>query len=107
LKYIILGLIKFYQKFLSIFSHGSCRYYPTCSQYAKTQFEKNNIFLAFWYSTIRVLSCNPLFSGGIDYPKIKFKTNNIVFTKIKVEYWLVPDGHGEYFVIKNWERNKK
>jgi putative membrane protein insertion efficiency factor len=107
LKTIILALIKFYQKFLTLLSFGSCRYYPTCSTYAKIQFEKNNIFLAFWYSTIRILRCNPWFRGGIDYPKISFKANNIVFTKIKVEYWLVPDGDGRYFVIKNWERNKQ
>jgi putative membrane protein insertion efficiency factor len=107
LKSVILLLIKFYQKFLTLFSYGSCRYYPTCSSYAKIQFEKNNIVLAFWYSGIRILSCNPLFAGGIDYPKISFKPNNIVFTKIKVKYWFVSDGHGKYFVIKNWERNKQ
>ena len=103
---ILLFFIKFYQKYLTLLSFGSCRYYPTCSSYAKIQFEKNNIFLAFLNSTLRILRCNPLFRGGIDYPKVKFTPNNLIFTKISVEYWLVPDTDGRYFVIKNWERNK-
>lgn len=106
MKYIVLLFIKFYQKFLTILSFGSCRYYPTCSNYAKNQFENNNFFLAFYYSVVRILKCNQLFPGGIDYPRIKFNPNNIIFTKIKVKYWLVPDGYGQYFLIKNWERNK-
>lgn len=106
MKTIFVYFIEFYQKYLTLFSYGSCRYHPTCSSYAKTQFEKNNIFFALYYSIIRILRCNPLFAGGIDYPRVNFKANNIIFTKIKVEYWLIPDGYGKFFVIKNWDRNK-
>ena len=106
MKKLFLYLISFYQKYLTILSYGSCRYHPTCSSYAKTQFEKNNIFVAFFHTIIRILKCNPLFDGGFDYPKVNFTPKKIVFTKICVEYWLIPDGHGKFFVIKNWERNK-
>lgn len=93
IKKIILSLIKFYQKYLTILSFGSCRYHPTCSSYAKMQFEHNNIFKAFFLSTLRILKCNPLFDGGFDYVKTKCPQNkeiNLKFTKIKVKYWKVP-----------------
>jgi putative membrane protein insertion efficiency factor len=93
MKQVILYIIKFYQKYLTIVSFGSCRYYPTCSSYSKTQFENNNIFYAFFYTIVRVLKCNPLFDGGFDYVKVKCPSNNqknLEFKKIKVKYWKVP-----------------
>ena len=93
MKKIILFFISFYQKYLSVISYGSCRYHPTCSSYAKIQFENNNFFVAFFYTIIRILKCNPLFSGGFDYVKVKCPKKeqlNLKFTKIKVKYWKVP-----------------
>jgi putative membrane protein insertion efficiency factor len=46
--------------------NGSCRYVPTCSNYAKEAIEKYNIFKAIIKITIRVLKCNPLSKGGYD-----------------------------------------
>lgn len=47
-------------------SHGSCRYYPTCSSYAIEAIEVHGIIkgsaLAFW----RILRCNPFCKGGYD-----------------------------------------
>ena len=93
MKTIILSIITFYQKYLTILSFGSCRYHPTCSSYARMQFEHNNIFKAFFLSIIRILKCNPLFDGGFDYVKVKRprkKEINLSFTKIRVKYWKVP-----------------
>lgn len=112
IKSIPLIVLNFYQKYISIFSYGSCRYYPTCSEYAKWQFEKNNIFLAFFYSVLRILRCNQLFEGGFDYPIVKidkkkfkisytFKDN---FCKlIKIKYWYIPIKDNKYIIIKNQE----
>jgi len=97
---IFINFIKFYQKYISVISHGSCRYYPTCSEYALMQFKFNNPILAFLNSTKRILTCNQLFRGGFDYPKIKCKPSNKNFTKIKVQYWLVPKGDS-CLVVKN------
>jgi len=67
-------LIKFYQKTLS-FDHGlmkifrpygSCRYYPSCSEYTINSLNKygfiKGIFKAIW----RILRCNPWSKGGHD-----------------------------------------
>jgi putative membrane protein insertion efficiency factor len=45
---------------------GSCRYIPSCSNYAKEAIEKYNIFIAIFKITIRVLKCNPFSKGGYD-----------------------------------------
>lgn len=104
MKHIIKKIIKFYQKYLSVLSYGSCRYYPTCSQYALWQFDNNGVFKAFYFTILRILKCNQLFSGGFDYPVIKkLQKNSINYKKIKVIYWYVPLENGKYLVVKNRE----
>jgi putative membrane protein insertion efficiency factor len=107
IKKLLILLIKFYQKYLTVISFGSCRYHPSCSSYALMHFEHNNIFKAFFYSTIRICKCNPLFDGGFDYPLVKLELNNQKFTKLRVKYWLIPQGNNKYLIIRNWEKNKQ
>jgi putative membrane protein insertion efficiency factor len=108
---IILFFIQFYQKYLTILSYGSCRYHPTCSSYAKLQFEHNSFFKALWFSTIRILRCNPLFTGGFDHPKVKCTPSdelNLEFKKIKVKYWRIPtDKQNICFIVRHntkWDK---
>ena len=104
MKQIIKQIIKFYQKYLSLISYGSCRYYPTCSQYALWQFDNNGIFKAFYFTILRILKCNQLFPGGFDYPVIKkLEKNSINYKKIKIIYWYIPLENGKYLVVKNRE----
>lgn len=110
MKAIFKYLIRFYQKYLSVLSFGSCRYYPTCSQYSLWQFDNNTFFKAIYFTMTRILKCNQLFNGGFDYPVIKFKNDkNIVYKKIKVLYWYVPLGNRKYYVLKNreWKKNNE
>ena len=107
MKQIIKKIIKFYQKYLSLISYGSCRYYPTCSQYALWQFDNNGIFKAFYFTILRILKCNQLFPGGFDYPVIKkLEKNSINYKKIKIIYWYIPLENGKYLVVKNREWKK-
>ena len=104
MKSIILHVIKFYQRYLTVLSFGSCRYHPTCSSYAKMQFENNNIFYAIFYTVIRILKCNPLFDGGFDYVKVKCphkNTINLKFKKIKVKYWKVPVNNNYCLILQH------
>jgi len=74
------------------------------------QFEHNNIFKAFYFTTVRILKCNPLFDGGFDYVKVKKPTKkeiNQSFTKIRVKYWKVPIDNKFCLLIqhnKNWDK---
>ncbi len=63
---IIIGFIKFYQYFLSPFFGPSCRFSPTCSQYAKEAFIKHGILWGTLLSLWRVIRCNPWGGKGYD-----------------------------------------
>ncbi|MCH9813583.1 MAG: membrane protein insertion efficiency factor YidD [Epsilonproteobacteria bacterium] len=112
LKQVALSFLNFYQKFLTVLGFGSCRFYPTCSEYAKWQVEKNNFFKAIWFTALRILRCNQLFDGGIDYPVIKMKRNlckialcNENKNSFIVKFWLVPKNRDYYYVIKSFQKD--
>jgi len=63
---IFVFLITFYQKYVSIFFASSCRFYPSCSEYAKMAFLKYNFFKALLLTIYRILRCNPFNKGGYD-----------------------------------------
>lgn len=67
LKSLIKFLIRTYQVTLSPrFSHGSCRYVPTCSQYALEAVEIHGVLKGSLLAIRRILRCNPFFKGGYD-----------------------------------------
>ena len=67
IKKVLIFLIKTYQMTLSHrFSHGSCRYTPTCSQYALEAIEIHGIFKGCLLAAWRILRCNPFSKGGWD-----------------------------------------
>ena len=93
--------IKGYQ-YISKMLPASCRYYPTCSEYAKWQFEFNRADKALVQSSLRILRCNQLFDGGIDYPLVKYKKPKILelSQKVKIKYWIVPKEEAYFFIVK-------
>ena len=103
-----LWFIKFYQKFLTVFSYGSCRYYPTCSEYAKSQMMHNSFFKGLGASLLRILRCNQLFPGGIEYPIVKkdFRKRSNVFCERRqsmyIHYWFVPKNSNLFYVVKTF-----
>ncbi|PHR71259.1 MAG: membrane protein insertion efficiency factor YidD [Arcobacter sp.] len=100
-------LVRWYQRYISRYTPASCRYYPTCSEYALIQLENNTFFKAIYFTIARILKCNQLFAGGIDYPIVKLiKHNNISFKKITIKYWFVPMKNNRFYVIKNREWKK-
>lgn len=66
LKKAAVFVIKKYQKHISAHTPPSCRYTPTCSEYAAEAFERYGFFKGFALSLGRVCRCNPLFRGGYD-----------------------------------------
>ena len=96
--------IKGYQ-YISRMLPASCRYHPTCSDYALWHFETNRLDLAIISSTSRILRCNQLFAGGIDYPVISYKPPLLLKLhrgKIRVKYWIIPKEKNKYTVIKDY-----
>jgi putative membrane protein insertion efficiency factor len=72
----VVKLIRFYQKTLSpdhgffsfLYPHGFCRYYPSCSEYARQAVQKHGCLMGLLKGIWRVLRCNPFGRGGIDQP---------------------------------------
>jgi putative membrane protein insertion efficiency factor len=76
IKKLFLKLIEFYQKVISPRHPPCCKYFPTCSAYAKEAIERFGALkgglLAIW----RILRCNPFSRGGYDpVPEKKSKSN--------------------------------
>ena len=65
-KRIFLALIKGYQLTISPLIGPSCRFHPTCSNYAAEAIEKKSLFMAAYLIVSRLLRCNPFFKGGED-----------------------------------------
>ncbi|MGB0839284.1 MAG: membrane protein insertion efficiency factor YidD [Chitinophagales bacterium] len=65
-KYLLIGLIRFYQLGISPYLPASCRYTPTCSQYALEAVQKHGFFKGGWLALKRILSCNPWGGHGHD-----------------------------------------
>ncbi|MGN0613599.1 MAG: membrane protein insertion efficiency factor YidD [Porcipelethomonas sp.] len=66
MKYVFIGLIKFYKKCISPLFPPCCRYQPTCSSYGIEAFRKHGFFKGFILTAWRILRCNPWSEGGID-----------------------------------------
>ena len=60
LKKILLFLIFIYQKAISPYLMPSCRYIPSCSEYAKEAVIKYGASKGSFLAVARVLRCNPL-----------------------------------------------
>ena len=46
---------------------GSCKYHPSCSQYAIYAFRSHGLVKGAVLATWRLLRCNPWSHGGVDY----------------------------------------
>ncbi len=64
--FIFLVLIRFYQYVISPFTSASCRYTPTCSQYAAKAIQVHGPFRGGWMALRRISSCHPWGGSGYD-----------------------------------------
>ncbi|GLR63797.1 membrane protein insertion efficiency factor YidD [Marinospirillum insulare] len=73
LKKLLVGLIRFYQLFISPLKPPSCRFYPTCSSYAIEAVQVHGPFKGLWLGIKRLGKCHPLHEGGVDLVPEKSK----------------------------------
>ena len=59
-------LVKFYQKFISPYKPSSCRFTPTCSQYAIEAFKKYGPIKGLYLAIKRLFRCHPWGGSGYD-----------------------------------------
>ncbi len=73
----VIGLIRFYQRYISPLHRPTCRFYPTCSSYAIEAIRKFGLLQGGLMSIYRLLRCGPWTAGGYDPPDkplFKFKS---------------------------------
>lgn len=67
MKRVCILMIKLYQRFISGLKRTpTCRFYPTCSDYAIEAYEKHGFVGGTYLTVRRVLRCNPFCKCGID-----------------------------------------
>ena len=59
-------LIRIYQSLISPLLGPSCRFTPTCSQYAKEALKKHGLFKGLYLTLNRLSSCHPWGKSGHD-----------------------------------------
>ena len=62
------GLLAGYKRRISPLLPPSCRYAPTCSEYARLAILKHGVVRGSGRALWRLLRCHPLAAGGIDLP---------------------------------------
>jgi len=67
MKYIFIGLIKFYRAAISPFKPPTCRFYPTCSEYGLEAFRRFGAIKGAYLTIKRISKCHPFHPGGVDY----------------------------------------
>jgi putative membrane protein insertion efficiency factor len=63
---VVLRLIRAYQLILSPVFAGSCRYYPSCSQYTYEAVTRYGWLRGSWMGMKRIARCHPFAKGGYD-----------------------------------------
>ena len=63
---VLLLPIWLYQKFISPYTPPSCRFTPTCSEYARQALLKHGPFKGLWLAVRRILRCHPWGGSGYD-----------------------------------------
>jgi len=63
---LLIALIRGYQWFISPLLGNHCRFYPSCSQYAREAIERHGAVRGVWLAIRRVARCHPWHPGGID-----------------------------------------
>lgn len=70
MKRAMLGMIRFYRKNISPQRAPSCRFIPTCSQYALEAVEKHGAVRGGFLAAKRLSHCHPFYKGGKIYDPV-------------------------------------
>lgn len=66
MKRAVLWVIQIYRRYISPRFPPSCRFTPSCSQYAYEAIERYGLLKGGWLSLKRIVRCNPYNPGGYD-----------------------------------------
>lgn len=73
MKHLLIAAIRAYQFLLSPWVGGSCRFWPTCSDYASEAIERHGALRGGWMTIARIARCHPHGGGGVDRVPEQFR----------------------------------
>ena len=59
-------LVRMYQRAISPLFPATCRYIPSCSEYAAQALRRHGLLRGAWYAAARIVRCHPWAAGGED-----------------------------------------
>jgi putative membrane protein insertion efficiency factor len=66
-----LALLRGYKILISPLFRGSCRFLPSCADYAAEAIERHGVIAGGWLAARRLARCHPLCEGGYDAVPLK------------------------------------
>ena len=60
------ALLRLYKRGISPLLPKSCRFHPTCSEYAMEAIERHGVLRGGWLTVKRLVRCQPFCAGGVD-----------------------------------------
>ncbi|ACV59951.1 membrane protein insertion efficiency factor YidD [Alicyclobacillus acidocaldarius] len=66
MKRLVIGCIRFYQRYISPAKLPTCRFTPTCSEYAVQAIARFGVVYGGWLAVRRLVKCGPWHPGGVD-----------------------------------------
>ena len=73
MKELLLALLRAYRYLLSPWVGGSCRYWPTCSEYSREAIEEHGAARGAYMTIARLARCHPYGAGGVDPVPARFR----------------------------------
>ena len=67
MRFVGIGGIYLYRYTLGVLFPATCKYHPSCSQYATDAFRRYGLFRGAVLAGWRLLRCNPWSHGGVDH----------------------------------------
>ncbi len=92
MKRVALWLLAIYKRWVSPALPPSCRYVPTCSEYAMEAVERYGVLRGGAMAAWRLLRCHPFVKGGYD-PVLKKPTHRNVRDERGTRDWTAEGGH--------------
>jgi len=65
-KSVLLAGVRGYQYLVSPMLGNNCRFYPSCSDYAREALERHGSLHGSWLAVRRLCRCQPFHPGGYD-----------------------------------------
>ncbi|MBO9607430.1 MAG: membrane protein insertion efficiency factor YidD [Paenibacillaceae bacterium] len=63
---IVKAPVRFYRTFISPLKPPTCRFYPTCSEYALQAIDEHGALIGMKLAVVRICKCHPFHPGGVD-----------------------------------------